>query len=308
MQNLFIIGSPRSGTTFLASLLKPTEYGAPFETQFILKYAERIEEYGDITLLSNLTRLVNDISSERAISQWEVPLVAKEIKNDLGDSYNYNDVVDEICLKLMGSKNKGKWGDKTPHYILKLKQLITLYPEAKYLYIVRDGRDVALSLLKKPWGPNNVYKCAEQWDEANNDAQQILLNDLKEKDQILYIKYEKLLEKTEDECRRIYEFLGDDIENHRTMVNELISTTMSGNSSKWKTKMTSKQIEIYEATAKKSLLFHQYELINTRSKLSVFQVFGYKVHHQFVYAKHMFVMNVIDGIKIKFFGKHPFNE
>jgi hypothetical protein len=83
---------------------------------------------------------------------------------------------------------------------------------------------------------------------------------------------------------------------------------MSGNSSKWKTKMTSKQIEIYEATAKKSLLFHQYELINTRSKVSVFQVFGYKVHHQFVYAKHMFVMNVIDGIKIKFFGKKPFNE
>jgi hypothetical protein len=308
MQNLFIIGSPRSGTTFLASLLKPTEYGAPFETQFILKYYEKIKEYGDITQLPNLTKLLNDISSERAISQWKVPLVAKEIKDDLDDSYNYNDVVDAICLKLMGSKNKGKWGDKTPHYILKLKQLITLYPEAKYLYIVRDGRDVALSLLKKPWGPNNIYKCAEQWVEANNNAQQLLLNDLKEKGQILFIKYEELLEKTEDECRRIYKFLDDDIENHRTMVNELISKTMSDNSSKWKTKMTSKQIEVYEAIAKESLLNHQYELINPQAKLPTLKKIGYKFHHQFIYAKHMFVMNVIDGIKIKFFGKQPFNE
>jgi len=308
MQNLFIIGSPRSGTTFLASLLKPTEYGAPFETQFILKYYEKIEEYGDITQLPNLTRLLSDISSERAISQWGEALVAQEIKNDLGDSFNYKDVVDSICLKLMGSKRKGKWGDKTPHYILKLNQLIYLYPEAKYLYIVRDGRDVALSLLKKPWGPNNIYKCAEQWDEANNVDQQLILNVLKEKGQILYVKYEELLEKTEDECRRIYEFLGDDIENHRTMVNELISTAMSGNHSKWKTRMTPKQIETYEAQAKKSLLYHQYELINPEAKLSAIQVFGYKLHHQLMFAKHMFVMNVIDGIKIKFFDKQPFNE
>lgn len=308
MQNLFIIGSPRSGTTFLASLLEPTVYGAPFETQFILKYHDKVKDYGDITQLCNLTALVDDISSERAISQWGVPLLAEEIKNDLGDSFSYRDVVDSICLKLMSRHKKNMWGDKTPHYILKLNQLINLYPNAKYLYIVRDGRDVALSLLKKPWGPNNIYKCAEQWDEANNSEQQLLLAALKDQGQLLYIKYEELLEKTEQECCRIYDFLGDSIENNREMVDALIAKTMSGNHAKWKSKMTQTQISTYEARAKGSLQYHGYELTNAESHLSSLKVFGYKFHHQLMYLKHMFIMNVVDGIKIKFLGKQPFNE
>tara|TARA_R110001592_G_C13180877_1_gene750873 strand:+ start:1402 stop:2331 length:930 start_codon:yes stop_codon:yes gene_type:complete len=307
-QNLFILGSPRSGTTFLASLLRPTAYGSPFETQFILKYHNKLDSYGDITQLCNLTRLINDISKERAIAQWGVKFNPEVVKGDLGDKFSYTELVDYICTQLMKKKGKSMWGDKTPHYILKLNQLVNLYPNAKYLYIVRDGRDVALSLLKKPWGPNNIYKCAEQWAAANNSEQQLLLTALKDKGQLLYIKYEELLEKTEQECRRIYEFLGDDIENHREMVDALIAKTMSGNHAKWKTQMTSQQISIYEATAKSSLLYHNYELMDPESQLSALKVFGYKLHHQLLFLKHMFVMNVIDGLKIKFLGKQPFNE
>ena len=81
-QNLFILGSPRSGTTFLASLLRPTAYGSPFETQFILKYHNKLDSYGDITQLCNLTRLINDISKERAIAQWGVKFNPEVVKGD----------------------------------------------------------------------------------------------------------------------------------------------------------------------------------------------------------------------------------
>ena len=307
-QNLFILGSPRSGTTFLASLLRPTEYGSPFETQFILKYHDKLNSYGDITQLSRLTRLINDISKERAIAQWGVKFNPEVVKKALGDEFSYTEFVNYICTQLMKKKGKSKWGDKTPHYLLKLNQLVNLYPNAKYLYIVRDGRDVALSLLKKPWGPNNIYKCAEQWAAANNSEQQLLLNALKDKGQLLYIKYEELLDKTEQECCRIYKFLGDDIENHREMVDGLIAKTMSGNHAKWKTQMTPQQILTYEAVAKCSLLYHNYKLVNPEPQLPDSKVFGYKLHDRFMYLKHMFVMNVIDGMKIKFLGKQPFNE
>ena len=76
----------------------------------------------------------------------------------------------------------------------------------------------------------------------------------------------------------------------------------------WKAQMTPQQILTYEAIAKNSLQYHNYELINSESKLSVAKAFGYKLHHQLVYIKHMFVMNVIDGFKIKFLGKKPFDE
>ena len=308
MQNLFILGSPRSGTTFLASLLKPTMYGSPFETQFILKYHNKISSYGDFTKLSNLTLLLRDICNERAIAQWQVEFNPDVVQSDLGENFTYTDLVDYICTKLMNKKGKSIWGDKTPHYILKVNQLIELYPEAKYLYIVRDGRDVALSLLKKPWGPNNVYKCAEQWSDANNQEQQVQLKSLEDKRQLLYIKYEELLDNTEEECSRIYKFLGDSIENHRDMVEELIAQTMSGNHTKWKKQMTPQQISTYEAKASSSLKYHGYELTTPNAELSTLKAFGYKVHHQLIYIKQMFVMNVVDGIKIKFFGKQPFNE
>ncbi len=308
MQNLFILGSPRSGTTFLASLLEPTEYGSPFETQFILKYYNKLNQYADITQLSNLTRLINDISSERAIAQWGVSFSPITVQRVLGEQFSYAELVDYLCTELMKKKGKKKWGDKTPHYILELNQLINLYPNAKYLYIVRDGRDVALSLLRKSWGPNNIYKCAEQWDAANNSEQQLLLNTLKGKGQLLYIKYEELTEKTEQECSRIYEFLGDDIANHRQMVDVLIAKTLTGNHAKWKTEMTHQQISTYEVKAKNSLLCHEYKLTQPNAHLPSIKIFFYQLHHQLLYAKHMFVMNVIDGFKIKVLGKQPFNE
>lgn len=52
MQNctqIFILGAPRSGTTFLASLLELTFFGKPFETPFITKYYKLLADYGDIT-------------------------------------------------------------------------------------------------------------------------------------------------------------------------------------------------------------------------------------------------------------------
>ena len=83
MQNLFIIGSPRSGTTFLASLLKPTRFGAPFETQFILKYLAKLPEYGDIHQPAVFKRLVADICKERAIAQWQVDIDAATLLSQL---------------------------------------------------------------------------------------------------------------------------------------------------------------------------------------------------------------------------------
>lgn len=72
--------------------------------------------------------------------------------------------------------------------------------------------------------------------------------------------------------------------------------------------MTVQQILTYEAKAKSSLLYHGYELENTEPELLVIKEYGYKFHHQLMYIKHMFIMNIIDGIKIKFLGKKPFDE
>ena len=103
MGNLFIIGSPRSGTTFLAGLLKPTRFGEPFETQFILKYHKKLNEYGDLSIFKNVQKLVNDINNERAILQWGIKLDANKIYKNLDGKYEYRMIVNQIFYSLTAS-------------------------------------------------------------------------------------------------------------------------------------------------------------------------------------------------------------
>jgi len=61
-------------------------------------------------------------------------------------------VVDDLFAKKLASKPEAKVvGDKTPHYVSSLDELHSIYPEAKILHIVRDGRDVAVSNIYNIW-------------------------------------------------------------------------------------------------------------------------------------------------------------
>jgi hypothetical protein len=46
---------------------------------------------------------------------------------------------------------KSRWGDKTPKYVTALPWLAEAFPSAKFVHIIRDGRDVALSLVSNGW-------------------------------------------------------------------------------------------------------------------------------------------------------------
>ena len=44
-------------------------------------------------------------------------------------------------------QRQGRWGDKTPMYMQHLRLLERLFPDARYVHLIRDGRDAALSFL-----------------------------------------------------------------------------------------------------------------------------------------------------------------
>jgi NADH:ubiquinone oxidoreductase subunit len=72
---------------------------------------------------------------------------------------------------------------------------------------VRDGRDVALSVLKLPWGPNDVVGAADWWDEHVMVARRVgaVLGSKK----YLEVHYERLVERPEEELRRCCAFIGE---------------------------------------------------------------------------------------------------
>lgn len=101
-------------------------------------------------------------------------------------------------------EDKTRWGDKTPAYLGYVDRLATIWPDARFVVLVRDGRDVALSVMKVPFGPNNIWAAARSWAQAIRLGQ-----DAAERypGRVLTVRYEDLVERPEDEVRRVCDFL-----------------------------------------------------------------------------------------------------
>lgn len=303
-KQIFILGAPRSGTTFLASLLEKTEYSAPIETHFITKYYKKLPIYGELSKPYNFKRLIKNILSERPVQQWELDLDLDNLYKEISPDFSFSNICNILVTKRKSEKIKNSWGDKTPHYIKEMEILVELFPDAKFIYIYRDGRDVAISLLKKPWGPNNYFSCAKSWAESNNKDS--ALEKVKSNNQLHSVKYENLVENTEEELCSIYHFLENKISEKD--IKRFSNYSIAKNFNKWETKMTSYQLRVFEATAGSCLVKLGYNLSCKSAKLSSIEVFLFTTHDILLKIIHLLKINIIDNIKIRFLGKKPFNE
>jgi len=303
-KQIFILGAPRSGTTFLASLLEFTDYGKPFETQFITKYYKLLHKFGDLSIKNNLSKLLDKILKERAVQQWKLDLDLDDFYLNLDGNFGFSNIVNNLLLIRNSQFGKQGWGDKTPHYLGDFEKIYDLFPNAKYIYIVRDGRDVALSLLEKEWGPNNIYSCAIYWKRLNK--RRGLFNRLEVNGQLLILRYEDLLDYTDEYVRKIYSFLSQNIDESELV--EISSTVKAGNYYKWQKKLSNRQIKIFDSVASNTLKRFGYRINYPENGVNFMIEILYKLHNQANYYICLFKINIIDGFKIKFLGKEPFAE
>ena len=60
-------------------------------------------------------------------------------------------------------EGKTRYGDKTPGYVKEMRRIQRVLPEARFVHIIRDGRDVSLSHLRMNWGPETYAESARLW-------------------------------------------------------------------------------------------------------------------------------------------------
>lgn len=72
------------------------------------------------------------------------------------------------------TRGKPRWGDKTPEYVLEMPRIAEALPEAQFIHVIRDGRDVALSIVRLWFGPSSIGEAAHWWADwvrrARRDA------------------------------------------------------------------------------------------------------------------------------------------
>ncbi|MBT5305260.1 MAG: sulfotransferase [Candidatus Scalindua sp.] len=206
---IFIIGAERSGTTMLQLMINGhSNIAIPYESSFIIHYYHKLEEFGDLTVQKNKYNLVSKILSFREVSKWNKTVEAESL--ELRGVTDYSGIIDLVFSEYARLHGKCRWGDKTPGYTPHIDIINKLFPDCQFIHIIRDGRDVALS-LKKLWGSNSIIKNLEYWKETVVLAHK--MGNMLDPTKYLEVKYEELVLNPQAVLEIVCQFLGEKYEN-----------------------------------------------------------------------------------------------
>lgn len=96
--------------------------------------------------------------------------------------------------------------ERTPLHVFHLELAAEIYPDARFVHIIRDGRDVARSIAAQDWGPETIAGAAREWRQAVSAGRSAGAELGAER--YLEVRYEDLLADSRAETERIYRWLG----------------------------------------------------------------------------------------------------
>jgi len=156
---VFVVGCPRSGTTYLYHVLLSAGNFAVYraESQVFHLLEPR---FGDLRNPANKKRLLAAWSQSRLFTATGLDRRMIEEKI-LGECHNGGDFLRLVMEQMALQQGVKRWAECTPDHILYLRRIKETIPDALVVHIIRDGRDVAVSMERQGW-PKQL-----PWDRTN---------------------------------------------------------------------------------------------------------------------------------------------
>lgn len=269
MKHIFITGCPRSGTTMLGSILASSDSvivtpESHFFNDFIFSHLS------ELSSSAKKMKMVDYYNNHYRFKQWGIN--ASHIRNlpEQVTLSSYPKVIEETVKHYAKNHSSHKITDTyiridhTPSNIKDYKLLGSLFPDSKFVYIVRDPRAIYASIKDLDWGPNSAMKLSQLWIEYV--AAYFALKKI-DSSRVFLIKYEDLLDKPDIALKDLCEFLKLQYSESMFSNNssfKLPKSTFSQHSlvgkaldktriDKWKKELNSKDIKIIEAYCGSSL-------------------------------------------------------
>jgi len=198
----FVVSSPRSGSTLLRMMLDAhRELAIPSETHFV---PALIESFDDAD--PSAESVVATLRGHRRWDDFHLDPDALLTSLHRAEPLTAGNAIRAFFGLYAESRGKPRWGDKTPEYVEHMRQIERALPEARFVHVIRDGRDVALSRtkwrMKRVGRKPPVERLAKKWKKAITIARR-QGNRL---GHYLEVRYEDLVGETEPALRRICEF------------------------------------------------------------------------------------------------------
>jgi Sulfotransferase family len=251
---VFLFGLPRSGTKLARDLLNrhPDIAIFPHESHFIPYFARTFQSFGSVSRKSNFLRFYAQFRETTFARRMQ----ARGIEFDRSSWYEalqgatYRDVLRAMFGLYSQMTGCRIVGDKTPGYVSQVSLLATLFPEARYIHIVRDPRDYACS-IREAWG-KSIPRAAQRWKQQirkyHEDVSGLSLNSVE-------LSYEWLLAEPRQALDQLCRFLGVNFRGEMLVLDKPAEnlartrhslTIVSDNSGKWRSSLTDREVATIE--------------------------------------------------------------
>jgi glycosyltransferase involved in cell wall biosynthesis/LPS sulfotransferase NodH len=211
---VFVLGCPRSGTTLLYHMLLSAGNFAVYraESQVFNLLEPR---FGDLRVARNRRRLLQ--AWENSSLFTKTGLEASELERDvMAHCENAGDFLRIVMESMARKQGVERWAETTPDHLLALPRIKETIPNALVIHIIRDGRDVALSMEKQhwirpfPWDHGKELQAAAiYWEWIVNEGRthgRALGGDYKE------VRYEDLVANPQATLREVGDFIGQELD------------------------------------------------------------------------------------------------
>jgi hypothetical protein len=269
MVPIFIGGCGRSGTTLLGAVLGAHSDAvcvpeSPFKTDAVRRPELASKPVAD---------LMHFILNTRRLRLWGLDVATLRQSAATLDA-TYPEALEWLVREYGRSVGRSAayvWVDHTPENMRFAALLAELFPAAKFIHIVRDGRGVAASVLPLDWGPSTVDRAAQWWLAALGYG--LAAETWGGPTRLLRVQYESLVLEPERTVRRICAFAGLDFEpamlradgfkvpGYTSQQHALVGSAPQANRvNAWQHELSARQIEIFESVAGEMLRMLGYDL------------------------------------------------
>lgn len=214
----FIVGHPRSGTTLLSAIIdRHSACASTPESHYFNKTIFLVQN----ALNNNRDDLLKILKESRFSTwgtDWEVIRKALDEKN-----HSAGDIFDLLVREYGNRRKITNVFEKTPVHIRHIDDILAVYPQAKFIWIIRDGRSAASSLKKVDWATNDDIKLSKEW---NRNMSFGLSAALRHPKAIHIVKYEGLIEDAESTVSKLMAYVDLQMEKSQLIPsdnNNLIS-------------------------------------------------------------------------------------
>ncbi len=276
---IFIVGMPRSGTTLMRYLLSahPRIAIAP-ETHFINGWVEKYHHL-DLRRIDDFGKFWKHFSASEQFLRVGVDAEAVLYRIQQKGNPNFRLVFEAVLEEYASVNNKTRWGEKTPAHYDYVDILLSWFPSARIIWMIRDPRAIVASYMDVPWWTGHVLGPVRRWRTSMCELQRWT-----QEPRVKIVRYEDLVSNKEKIISDVFKYLGEKVIDESKIFHRRKNVARTGelldewtrqhyraaqgpvharSLDKWKGKLSQRQIRIVEYVARHGMKRWDYRISST---------------------------------------------